>query len=86
MMMPQGSYRFRADLNGTQFWSGASNHCDVPGCAGADVTVTNGVLVTVLDTDGAAKAGIKVYAFNGSTYTNYSGTTNANGQATFTLP
>jgi RHS repeat-associated protein len=84
--LPQGSYRFRADLNGTQFWSGAQNHCDLPGCANAAVTVTNGVLVTVQDTDGAAKAGIKVYAFNGATYTNYSGTTNANGQTTFTLP
>jgi len=33
--LPQGSYRFRADKNGTQFWSGATNHCTVPGCAKA---------------------------------------------------
>ncbi len=84
--LPEGNYRFRADFNGTQFWSGAINHCEVPGCTSAAVTVTNGVSVTVQDTDGAVKPGIKVYAFNGSTYTNYSGTTDANGQVTLTLP
>jgi YD repeat-containing protein len=86
LTLPQGSYRFRADYNGTQFWSGSANHCDVPGCTSANVTVTNGVLVTVTDTDGAPKAGLKVYAFNGTTYTSYNATTNTNGQATFTLP
>ena len=25
--LPQGSYRFRADKNGTQFWSSTQNHC-----------------------------------------------------------
>jgi RHS repeat-associated protein len=86
MTLPQGSYRFRADINGTQFWSGASNHCDVPACSSASVTVTNGLLVTVQDTEGAPKAGLKVYAFNGTTYTGFNSTTNANGQVTFTLP
>lgn len=37
--LPIGDYRFRADKNGTQFWSGASNHCPVPGCTSAVVTV-----------------------------------------------
>ena len=84
--LPQGSYRFRVDLNGTQFWSGASNHCAVPGCDSASVTVTKLLTVTVKDTAGALKSGLKVYAFNGATYTNYSGTTNASGQVLFTLP
>jgi hypothetical protein len=30
--LPQGNYRFRADKNGTQCWSGVTNHCPVPGC------------------------------------------------------
>ena len=34
-ILPEGNYRFRADLNGTQFWSGKSNHCAVPGCTEA---------------------------------------------------
>jgi hypothetical protein len=32
-----GSYRFRADRNGTQFWSGSGNHCTTPGCETAVV-------------------------------------------------
>jgi len=83
--LPQGSYRFRADLNGTQFWSGGSNHCDIPGCGGADITVTNPIVVNVSNTDNAPQAGLKVYAFNGSTYTGYNATTNASGEVTFTL-
>jgi CSLREA domain-containing protein len=86
LTLPLGSYRFRADLNGTQFWSNAENHCDIPGCLSADVTVTMPVTVTVLDTDGAPKAGLNVYAFNGSAYTSYSKITNVDGQATLTLP
>jgi hypothetical protein len=86
LRLREGAYRFRADLNSTQFWSGAFNHCDVPGCVGADITVSKPVTVTVLDTDGAPKSGLNVYAFNGSTYTGYGKTTNADGQAIFTLP
>jgi hypothetical protein len=29
--LPYGNYRFRADLNGTKFWSGAENHCEWSG-------------------------------------------------------
>jgi RHS repeat-associated protein len=86
LTLPQGSYRFRADYNGTQFWSGTANHCEVPGCTNASVSVTNGVLVTVTDTDDAPQAGLKVYAFDGATYTGYNATTDANGQVVFTLP
>jgi len=84
--LPQGSYRFRADFNGTQFWSGTGNHCDLPGCGGAAITITRALPVTVQDADGQVKAGVRVYAFNGTSYTGYSGTTNASGQVTLTLP
>jgi RHS repeat-associated protein len=84
--LPEGSYRFRADLNGTQFWSGGANHCAVPGCSAATVVVTLPVTVTVEDTDGLPKEGLPVYVFDGTTYTGYNKTTNASGQVTFTLP
>jgi len=84
--LPEGSYRFRADLNGTQFWSGTTDHCAVPGCSAATVVVTLPVTVTVEDTDGAPKAGLPVYAFSGGVYTGYNKTTDASGQAAFTLP
>jgi len=84
--LPEGSYRFRADFNGTQFWSGQANHCAVPGCAAATVVVTLPVTVTVQDTNGTPKAGLPVYVFDGTTYTGFNGTTNASGQVAFTLP
>jgi YD repeat-containing protein len=81
----QGSYRFRADYNGTQFWSGEANHCDIPGCESASVVVTLPVAVTVEDTDGLPKEGLPVYAFDGSTYTGFNETTDVNGEVQFTL-
>lgn len=84
--LPSGNYRFRADKNGTQFFSGASNHCAIPGCTSASITVATSLTVTVLDTDGAPQSGLAVYAFNGATYTGYGKTTDSSGQATFTLP
>ncbi|MEI7848207.1 MAG: carboxypeptidase regulatory-like domain-containing protein, partial [Chloroflexota bacterium] len=84
--LPIGNYRFRADLNGIQFWSAAANHCALPGCENADVIVSIPLTVTVQDAVGAPKTGVKLYAFNGATYTNYSATSDASGNAIFTLP
>jgi RHS repeat-associated protein len=84
--LPQGNYRFRADYNGTQFWSGAENHCTLPGCTGAGVTLTKPVIVTALDTNNLPAAGISLYAYSDTTYKGYSGKTSAGGQVSFTLP
>ena len=84
--LPQGNYRFRTDLNGTQFWSANENHCALPGCETVDLFVTKPVTVNVADSDGNAKEGLNVYAFDGSTYKNISAVTDVNGQAVFTLP
>jgi RHS repeat-associated protein len=40
--LPQGNYRFRGDLNGTQFWSSTENACTLPGCANATITLPGG--------------------------------------------
>jgi len=84
--LPQGSYRFRSDLNGTQFWSGEANHCDVPGCLEADVVVTIPLTVTVQSQTGAPYPGLPVYAFSGGDYSGDHGTTDENGEVVFTLP
>ncbi|KAA3646532.1 MAG: hypothetical protein DWQ07_10000 [Chloroflexi bacterium] len=84
--LPQGDYRFRADFNGTQFWSDTANHCTIPGCEIASVTISLPLTVTVLDTDATPKEGLSVYAFDGETYTGFSGTTDVNGEIEFTLP
>jgi hypothetical protein len=83
---PMGNYHFRADLNSTQFWSGTTNHCSVPGCTSVTLTTTVPVTVTVLDAYNAPQANVAVYVFDGATYTNYSKSTNSSGQAVFTLP
>jgi hypothetical protein len=59
---------------------------NIPGCSNATVVVTISETVTVEDTDGTAKDGLPVYAFDGTTYTGYNGTTDVNGEVTLTLP
>ena len=84
--LPQGDYRFRSDRNGTQFWSGGTDHCALPGCTEASVTVTIPVTVTVQSETGSAYPDLPVYAFDGESYTGFHGASDENGQASFTLP
>ena len=88
LTLPEGNYRFRTDLNGTQYFSNTANHCAVPTCTSAAITtpVYGSVTVSVLDSDNNVLAGLPVYVFTGATYTGRSGTTNASGQATLNLP
>ena len=86
LTLPAGGYRFRADFNGTRFWSDSANHCAVPGCIEADVEVSRPVTVAVEDTDGGPSAGVMVYAYQGDEYTGFSATTDAAGEVQFTLP
>ena len=37
--LPEGSYRFRADADGEQYWSDTENHCTLPGSGSAVVRV-----------------------------------------------
>jgi RHS repeat-associated protein len=85
-VLPIGLYRFRTDLNGTQFWSGEANHCDIPGCLAASVTVTIPLTISVQDQAGTPYADLPVYAFTGDTYTGFNGTSDAAGEVIFTLP
>ncbi|MEZ4638571.1 MAG: hypothetical protein R2856_27040 [Caldilineaceae bacterium] len=39
------------------------------------------VVITVVDTNSSPVVGVPVYAFNGTTYTNINGATDANGQS-----
>jgi len=86
LTLPIGAYRFRTVVNGTYFWSHTENHCEMPGCESAAITVTKPVTVTVKDTDETSKEGVDVFAFDGETFTGYQGVTDANGEVQFTLP
>ena len=83
--LPEGEYRFRADVDGTQFWSGEENHCSVPGCGSVTFTIPLPVLVTVLNTDTEPMAELPVYAFEGETYSGFNGTTDEYGEVTLRL-
>jgi hypothetical protein len=86
LWLTAGSYRFRAARYDAVFWSDEVNHCDVPSCS--EVSMTSPaypVTVTSLH-GGVPDAGMRVFAFNGNTYTLYYGDTNADGQVTLLLP
>jgi len=83
-----GHYRFRTSLLGNPHSSGDDNHCLVSGCTAATITVLTlaPVTVTVENTNSVPQTGLRVYAYDNDTYRGYMATTDANGQATFTLP
>ena len=90
--LPEGNYRFRTDIENAagagsvQYWSDAQNHCTLPGCTLAVITVTKPITVTVTDATGAIYAGLPVYAYSGINYQGYSAVTDAEGKAAFILP
>jgi len=88
LTLPEGSYRFRADLHGAQYWSGTTNHCAVPECSTAAISVPRYAQVTVTTANriGEPQTDLPVYAFNGSAYTGLSGVTGADGKITLWLP
>ena len=85
LTLPVGSYRFRVNYNGTNFWSGTVNHCSVPGCNSAQIIVPGPIPVTVLDSDDMPQVGLPVYGFNERTFAGVSGTTDRNGRVLLTL-
>jgi len=83
--LADGDYRLRVDKSGTQYFSGANNHCSVPACTSVSVEVPRAVEVTVSSSAGGFESGLNVYAFTGTTYASKSAVTDANGVATFQL-
>jgi len=88
LTLPEGNYRFRADKNNVQYWSNPENHCAVPDCTVASVSVPvfGPVTVSVTDSMAAPQADLPVYVFDGNTYTGFNGRTDSAGQVSLTLP
>jgi hypothetical protein len=49
LVRPNGSYRFRVDKSGQQYFSGAANHCAIPGCTSVPITITPPTQTTVIN-------------------------------------
>jgi len=79
-----GSYKFRADYLGDQFWSPVIT---VPGTLTTAVTIAEEVTTVQVTQGGLPKDGVKVYLFNESgAYLGLHQTTDASGEVTFVLP
>lgn len=84
--LPEGSYKFRADHQGSHYWSGEellTAHQENP------VTISTGggsIIVSVLKGPGEPMEGINCYAFTtGGSYLNMFGGTNSSGEVSFDL-
>ncbi|MDF1499962.1 MAG: hypothetical protein P1P76_05805 [Anaerolineales bacterium] len=58
----------------------------MPGCTLANGTVTIPIVVTVASETGSPYPDLPGYAFNGESYAGYYGTTDSNGETSFTMP
>lgn len=87
LILPEGSYRFGVELHGSTYYSAEQNHCAVPDCDTAAISVPTfgGVTITVSNA-GIGQANVAVDVYDGETYTGISAVTNDSGQAGFTLP
>ena len=88
LTLPEGSYHFRTVKNGYTASSGSNNHCTVPACSTASITLPtfSEVVVTVADSASVAQADLPVFAYDGENQTGYNTLTDVNGQATLNLP
>jgi len=79
-----GSYTFRADYLGDQFWSPVIS---VPDTISTTVTIAEEVTTVQVTQGGLSKDGVKVYLFNETgAYLGLYQTTDASGEVTFVLP
>ena len=86
LRLPQGEYQFRADYQGSRYWSDVES---VTAAQQNSVTISTGggsFAVSILKSNGQPLAGIKCYVFNASeAYLGLYGATDGNGQVFFDL-
>lgn len=83
--LPEGSYKFRADYRGNQYWS---DTIAAPGTSHTTIETGEGTsTVTTNDASGLPVANVRVYAFTAAgSYTGVYGNTNGTGQVSLALP
>ncbi len=85
MRLPAGSYKFRADIRGNQYWTSSGIVAD--GVNGVEINGGGGEFVLRLDKGGIPLTGTRAYAFNAAgTYLGMYADSSATGQLSFHLP
>jgi hypothetical protein len=82
--LADGSYKFRVDYLGRQFWAGPVG---VPGAWSVSVVIAEETVVVTAMTSAGPQAGVRVYLFSGDgAYLGLSAVTDENGRVRFDLP
>jgi hypothetical protein len=82
--LPVGSYKFRADHQGNQYWASAAIEEDQLNTV--EVTAGGGQFLFGVTTGSGPLVGVKVYVYSsGDSYLGISGTTDASGNVSFAL-
>jgi YD repeat-containing protein len=82
--LPAGTYKFRADYQGGQYWVTAGIDQDVANAV--ELSAGGGQFTLTIDRGSEPLAGVRTYAFNpAGTYLGMYRDSNANGQASFNL-
>ncbi len=82
--LADGSYKFRADYLGYQFWSAVAT---IPDVSSADVTIPEEQVEVQVTTSTGPPTGVKVYLFTESgQYLSLNGQTDSAGKVSFNLP
>ena len=82
--LPAGSYRFRADYQGSQYWASAGIAPDTVNYV--EVNAGGGEFLLTVDTGSGSLSGVEVYVFSaGGSYLGISGTTGSSGEVAFNL-
>lgn len=82
--LPAGTYKFRADYQGGQYWVTAGIDQDVANAV--ELSTGGGQFTLIIDRGSEPLAGVRTYAYNaGGTYLGMYRDSNANGQASFNL-
>ena len=82
--LPVGTYKFRADYQGGQYWATAAINQDVMNTV--ELSTGGGQFTLTIDTGSWPLAGVRTYAFNSSgSYLGMYKDSNASGQASFNM-
>ena len=83
--LPAGTYRFRADYRGNQYWATAMISADLVNTI--ELSTGGGIFSLTIDTGSGPLTGVRTYLFSSAgSYLGLYGASDANGHVSFNLP